>query len=161
MSEQAQVQARAGLEAARKRAPVTDRVNVEPAILNGMTFTEAKMIALASLLVFMLIGALIFTVTRFWQVLLVLAIFGPGLTLWFGSKYLQTVKRNRPDGYYTQAIHLWLVERALSKARFIQHRGHWDLGRTLDFSLASALPVPEEVFAEQPARPTHFSETRT
>ncbi len=124
-------------ESARARAPVTDRVNVEPSILNGMTFTEAKVIAGLSLALFFAIGGLIFAVTRVWQALLLLAVFGPATVLWFSSTYLQRIKRGRPDGYYSQAIHLWLSEHSLAKPQFIRHHGHWDLGRTLDFSLVS------------------------
>ncbi len=75
----------AATESARARAPITDRVNAEPAILNGMTVTEAKMIALASSIVFGAIGGLIFATTRVWQAFLLLLIFGPAVTLWFSS----------------------------------------------------------------------------
>lgn len=126
-------------ESARARAPVTDRVNFEPSILNGMSLTEAKVIALASLAAFVLIGGLIFATTRVWQVMLLLAIFGPIATLWFASQYLQRIKRGRPDSYYTQAIHLWLVERGLAAPKFIRHHGFWEVGRSLDFFLASPL----------------------
>ena len=58
-------QANADAEAARQRAPITDRVNVEPPILNGMTVSEAQVIALTALAVFLLIGGLLFSVTRY------------------------------------------------------------------------------------------------
>ncbi|MCR6480986.1 TIGR03750 family conjugal transfer protein [Variovorax sp. ZS18.2.2] len=128
-----------GMDAARARAPVTDRVNAEPSILNGMTLTEAQVIAVASLAVFVVIGGLVFAVTGLWQVLMLLSIFGPGVTLWYASTFLQRVKRGRPDAYYTQSIHLWLAERSLVRPKFIRHDGWWEIGRSLDFSLASAL----------------------
>lgn len=133
-----------------KAAPVTDRVNVEPSILNGMTVTEAKVIALASFGVFTVIGGIIFAATGLWHALFLLCIFGPMAILWFASLYLQTIKRGRPDAYYTQAIHLWLVERNLARSRFIRHHGYWDLGRSLDFSLVSPLEPPPD--ARAPAR---------
>ncbi len=125
----------------------------EPAILNGMNLTEAKVIAGVSLVVFLVIGGLAFAVTRVWQVILLLALFGPAATLWFGSIYLQGVKRGRPDGYYSQAIHLWLAERGLAKPKFIRHHGHWDLGRTFDFSLVSSLHPAKDEAADRPRQP--------
>ena len=136
----------AELEAAHQRAPITDRVNVEPAILHGMTVTEAQIIGAVSLVVFLLVGALIFGLTGLWQVLLALAVFGPALVLWFSSQYLARIKRGRPDGYYTQAIHLWLAQRGLVKPQFLTHHGWWGLGRTLDLSLVSPLNPPPEPF---------------
>ena len=144
MTPRSRQQANADAEAARQRAPITDRVNVEPAILNGMTLTEAKVIGSVSFVVFMLIGALLFSVTRYWQFMLVLGTFGPAFVLWFASQYLARIKRGRPDGYYTQAIHLWLAQRSLVKPRFITYQGWWSLGRSLDLSLASPLEPPQE-----------------
>jgi len=127
------------------RAPVTDRVNSEPAILNGMTVTEAGWIAGLSLVGYVLVAAFVFLVSGFWQTMLILPLFGTGLTLWFASQYLQNVKRGRPDSYYTQAIHLWMADRGIVKPKFLRHEGYWSLGRTLDFSLVSPLnPEPEQ-----------------
>lgn len=128
------------------RAPVTDRVNAEPAILNGMAATEAAWIAAASLVAFAVVGALVFAVTGLWQAVLALPLFGTGASLWFSSLYLQKVKRGRPEGYYTHAIHLWLADRGVFRSKFIRHQGYWSLGRTLDLSMVSSLdPGPEAV----------------
>ena len=136
MTPRSRQQANADAEAARQRAPITDRVNVEPAILNGMTLTEAKVIGSVSFVVFMLIGALLFSVTHYWQFMLVLGTFGPAFVLWFASQYLARIKRGRPDGYYTQALHLWFARKGLTKAKFLIHQGQWALGRTLPFTLS-------------------------
>ena len=146
MNPRSRAQASAEAEAARQRAPITDRVNVEPAILNGMTVTEAQWIGLLALVVFLLVGFLVFLVTGFWQVWLLLAIFGTALVLWFASVYLARIKRGRPDAYYTQALHLWLVQRGLAGAKFINHHGWWSLGRSMGFSLESPRHPPEEKF---------------
>lgn len=144
MSTRTRSQAAADIEAVRHKAPVTDRVNVEPSILNGMNMPEAQVIGAVSLVVFLIIGGLVFSVTRLWQVWLLLSLIGPTLALWFGSLYLARIKRGRPDAYYTQAIHLWLAQRSLAKPRFITYHGWWSLGRSLDLSLASPLEPPQE-----------------
>ncbi len=154
MTPRSRQQANADAEAARQRAPITDRVNVEPAILNGMTLTEAKVIGSVSFVVFMLIGALLFSVTHYWQFMLVLGTFGPAFVLWFASQYLARIKRGRPDGYYTQAIHLWLAHRGLATPKFLIYHGWWGLGRSLDLSLASAFEPPPEKFSTLPPRDT-------
>lgn len=146
--------AQAASDAARLRAPITDRVNVEPAILHGMTLTEAQMIGAASLAIFLILGAILFAATGYWQILLMLGIAGPMATLWFGSKYLAKIKRGRPDAYYTQAIHLWLAERGLAKPKFLTHQGFWSLGRTLDVPLSSDFDPPAEAFGSPPRKPS-------
>ena len=146
MNPRTRAQATAEAEAARQRAPITDRVNIEPAILNGMTVTEAQWIAGIAMVVFLLIGGLLYLVTGLWQFVLLLTVFGTAVTLWFGSQVLARVKRGRPDAYYTQAIHLWLAHRGLTRPKFITYHGWWSLGRTLDFSLDSPFDPPVEKF---------------
>ena len=146
MNPRTRAQATAEAEAARQRAPITDRVNIEPGILNGMTVTEAQWIAGIAMVVFLLIGGLLYLVTGLWQFVLLLTVFGTALTLWFGSQVLARVKRGRPDAYYTQAIHLWLAHRGLTRPKFITYHGWWSLGRTLDFSLDSPFDPPVEKF---------------
>ena len=146
MSTRTRSQAAADIEAVRHKAPVTDRVNVEPSILNGMNMPEAQVIGAVSLVVFLIIGGLVFSVTRLWQVWLLLSTFGTAMVLWFASLYLARIKRGRPDAYYTQALHLWLVQRGLAGAKFINHHGWWSLGRSMGFSLESPRHPPEEKF---------------
>ncbi|GKS87586.1 TIGR03750 family conjugal transfer protein [Acidovorax sp. SUPP1855] len=132
------------LQSPARGAPVTDRVNVEPAILNGITVTEAKVIGLLALAVFLLIGSIVAAFTGLWQVLGMLALFGPLAVLWFSSTWLARIKRGRPDGYYTQYLHLWAARRGFARCRFIEHEGWWDLGRSFEGSLASPLQLRRE-----------------
>ena len=117
--------------AQRLHAPLTDRVNAEPAILHGMSVTEAKVIFLVSFAVFSVIAIVIMVFTHIWQLFLGLIVFGPLTTLWYGSQYLEVIKRGYPDSYYTQAIRRWLAERGLADAHFMLYSGQWSLGRPL------------------------------
>ena len=128
-----------GRSDAPARVPLTHRVNVEPSILRGMTVTEAKVLAAISIPLCLLLGSVLLVLTGFWQLLMLLAIFGPLAVLWFGSARLQELKRGRPDGYYTQALHLWLARKSLTKHQFLTHHGQWGLGRSLPFSLSHPL----------------------
>ena len=118
--------------AALSGAPVTDRVNVEPPILNGMTASEAKVIGGAAFAFFLVLGGILGWAVGVWQVLLMCAVPGPMATVWMASTRLARIKRNRPDGYYRQAINQWLAARGLRQAVFISHAGYWELGRRLE-----------------------------
>ena len=124
------------------RAPVTDRVNSEPPILNGMTASEGIRIAVACLIVYGFIGSLIYAVTGYWQASVVFMIFATGASLWYASIYLARIKRGRPEGYYVQAIHLWIADLGLKQVQFLRHRSYWSLGRTMP-GFTSALVVRE------------------
>jgi len=119
-------------------APVTDRINVEPPILNGMTASEAKIIATFAFAFWALVGGVLGWWLGFWQVLLVTAVPGTMVTIWMASTRLARIKRNRPDGYYRQAIHIRLATWGLRAPVFISHDGHWELGRDLGLSLSAS-----------------------
>lgn len=131
-------------EAQRLRAPLTDRINAEPPILHGMSASEAKVISIASFVVFSVVGAFVFAAVRMWQAWIVIGIFGPLLTLWYGSQYLEVVKRGYPDGFYSQRLHMWMAVRGFSASHFITHDGTWSLGRRfsgLDLSAPFNPPI--------------------
>lgn len=123
------------------RTPLTDRVNVEPAIINGMTSTEANYIAVVSFALSLLVGVALFIVTGFWPLLVVFCIGGPVLSLWYGSLYLQTIKRNRPDGFYVQAAHIWLSKIGIIRCRFIRHNRFYELGASINLTFNPPLEI--------------------
>ncbi len=110
-------------------APVTERVNVEPPILNGMAATEAMYIALISGVISIALAGVLQVLTGWGIVLIILVIALPLFILWYGSLYLMVLKRNRPDGFYVQKIHLYLVGKIQMTSKFIVHKGFWDIGR--------------------------------
>ncbi|MDH0513460.1 TIGR03750 family conjugal transfer protein [Comamonas terrigena] len=126
------------------RTPLTDRVNVEPAIINGMTSTEANYIAVVSFALSMLVGVALFIVTGFWPLLAVLGIGGPVLSLWYGSLYLQTLKRNRPDGFYVQATHIWLSKIGIIRCRFNRHDRFYEIGASINLTFNPPLEMRAE-----------------
>lgn len=111
------------------RTPLTDRINVEPPILHGMAASEAKYIAAASGFVSLLVVGLLQVLTGLGTVLLIFAIVIPLLILWFSSIFLMKIKRGRPDGFYIQRIHLYLVKKSLAASKFVNHFNFWELGR--------------------------------
>lgn len=111
------------------RTPLTDRVNVEPPILHGMAASEAKYIGIAAGCLGLLVAGLLQVMTGLGTLLLIVVVVIPLVVLWFSSLFLMKIKRGRPDGFYIQNIHLYLVERNLMAQKFINHFDFWDLGR--------------------------------
>ena len=138
------------------RVPLTDRVNSEPAILHGMTSTEASWIGGLSFLAYFMLTGLAILATGLWQLMLLPLIATIG-TLWYGSMFLQKIKRDRPDGYYTHVLQLRLSQYALSRAHFMRHDGYWSVGRTHEISLTSPLSPEQDTPAAATASslPSH------
>ncbi|GEM_PF-5283160 len=114
-------------------APLTDRVNSEPPIVNGMSATEASYVGAAAFVVSLLLGVLLYALTGYWYFIFGISIIGPLAALWYASLYLQQVKRNKPEGWYVQAARLWLTGVGFGRGAYLRHDGFFDLGRRLDF----------------------------
>lgn len=112
-------------------APLTDRVNSEPPVLRGLSVSEVFVAAVLFFPAWLCIGFAAARLFHHWQILILLGIFGPLLSVWVSAGFLASLKRNRPDHYYWQAWLWWLHRRGLLTAPFISHRGAWDLGRSL------------------------------
>lgn len=113
------------------RGPLTDRINAEPSIINGMSATEGAYIGLAAFCIGFALGFVIFLLTGFWPLILILSIFFPMVFLWYGSIYLQKLKRGKPEGTYTQALRMYFAKTGLIKSRYLTHDGYFELGRRL------------------------------
>ena len=133
------------------RAPLTDRVNADPPIFNGMTASEGVKIAVLCLIVYIIVGGLLTLLTGVWPILPGVTLFGTIATLWYGSLYLAKIKRNRPEGYYNLAINLWLAARGFAKHKFILRSDYWSLGRDMPFGgFTSPLVVHDRAARRQP-----------
>ena len=148
------------LRASWQRSTITDRVNAEPAIVNGMNVTEAKYMSLVTFPVCILLGGLMFGLTGLWHFLLLLGMFGPLVVLWFGSLRLAVLKRDRPDGHYTQALHLWMADRGWVVANYLRYFAEWDIGVSLGWTFG--VPYYPSLDADlQPVRPPLPQRVRT
>lgn len=123
-----------------RRAPLTDRVNSEPPIVNGMSATEAGYVGSAAFMASVLLGVLLYALTGYWYFIFGIAIIGPLATLWYASLHLQTVKRNKPEGWYVQAARLWLANAGIGRSTYLRHHGFFELGRRLDFDVIRNAP---------------------
>ena len=116
----------------RRGAPLTDRVNAEPAIINGMSATEASYIGGASLAISVVLGGGLFFLTGYWHFIFVLGIALPMVTIWYSSFYLQSIKRSKPERWYVQAFRIYLARKGIGKSRYITHDGYMELGRNIN-----------------------------
>nr|KAJ8744172.1 TIGR03750 family conjugal transfer protein [Delftia sp. PS-11] len=111
---------------------MTDRVNSEPPIFNGMSETEASYLGAAGFMASACVGGLVVSFTGHFLIMMVICIIGTLLTLWYGSLYLQKIKRGKPEGCYVQAARIYLSQRGFMKKRYLAHDGYFDLGRRLE-----------------------------
>lgn len=112
-------------------APLTDRVNSEPPIFNGMAETEAMYLGAAGFIVSACIGLFVSSMTGKFSLMAIICIAVPLLVLWYGSLYLQKIKRGKPEGCYVQATRIWLANHGFMKNPYLAHDGFFDLGRRL------------------------------
>lgn len=113
-------------------APSVDRVNVEPAILLGLSSSEASWTIAAAFALWGPIGILVGFLVHSMAVGVVIATALPLLTVYIAAKKMASIKRDRPDLYYLHLIRHALARSGLRRTRFISHRGCWDVGRRLD-----------------------------
>lgn len=113
-------------------APLTDRVNSEPPIFNGMSETEAMYLGSAGFVVSACLGLFISFMMGKFVPMAIICVIGPLLVLWRGSLYLQKIKRGKPEGCYVQAARIWLGNHGLMKKRYMAHDGFFEIGRRLE-----------------------------
>jgi conjugative transfer region protein (TIGR03750 family) len=109
-------------------APLTDRANREPAILRGLTSSEAQLAIFIVWPAWVLVAALVAFLTRIWALGVLIGSLAPMLTIWIAAGRLAKIKRNKPDYYYMHRFRLWLAKNGFHNP-FIAHKGSWELGR--------------------------------
>lgn len=97
-----------------------------------MAETEAAYIGVAGFILSACVGLFIAFMTGKFLFMAVICIAGPLLVLWYGSLYLQKIKRGKPEGCYVQAARIWLANHGFMKNRYLAHDGYFDLGRRLE-----------------------------
>jgi conjugative transfer region protein (TIGR03750 family) len=112
------------------RAPLPDRVNAEPAIIKGLSYTESKWAIGLAFLLWFPVGSVVGLALQHFPVAVLIIATGPIATVWVAAGYLATMKRNRPDHYYVQLLKRRASQLGLIRSHFVTHAGAWDLGRT-------------------------------
>ncbi len=108
-----------------------DRLNAEPAIFRGCTFSELGVMAVVSILLWLPVS---FTLAGLFGAITMgmgLAALGVIGTVYGTATLFQRIKRGRPDGYYQQRIVLFLHDTGLRRSGFVRRSGDWDIGRRL------------------------------
>lgn len=118
-------------------APEIDRVNVEPAILLGLSSSEALWTIGVAFAIWIPIAGVIAGLKSSFPLFILLATSLPLLTVYFLAKKMAAVKRNRPDLYYVHAMRKWAAKKGIRRSRYITHVGEWDVGRSFQFKAAA------------------------
>jgi conjugative transfer region protein (TIGR03750 family) len=112
-------------------APLTDRINAEPAILRGLSSTEALIAIGLSFACWLPLSLLIGFIVHYMVVSVVFLGAGPIASVWLLSGWFQKVKRDRPDFYYQHLFKKQLARLGLMSSRYTTQSGVWDLGRSI------------------------------
>ena len=114
-----------------RREVLPDRMNHAPAIFKGCTSGELGALVGLAILIWLPLSLLI--AAALGAVTMGFGLAGLGIvgTVVLGAQTLQSLKRNRPDGFTHQRVVLWLHRKHLRRAPLIVHSGVWDLGRHL------------------------------
>jgi conjugative transfer region protein (TIGR03750 family) len=112
----------------KSRAPLSDRVNVEPPIVVGLSDSEFVAVAAISFGGLTGLGLLICMWSGVWELMFVFSVILPFIAIWQGAHFMATIKRRRPDGYYRH----WVEVRMPRTKKYINHNGYWQIGRGFD-----------------------------
>ena len=112
-------------------APLTERVNSEPPIMRGLSATETMVAMAVFFPLWFVLGAACAVLFGRWQILMLMGVIGPMVSVWVSAGFLARFKRNRPDHYYWHAFIRWRHRLGIGSSVFIVHRGAWDLGRSM------------------------------
>jgi conjugative transfer region protein (TIGR03750 family) len=117
-------------------APCVDRVNVEPAILLGLSSSEAVWTIGVAFLILAPVGLLAGLLAHSMAIGVLIATVTPLLTVYFAAQKMAAVKRDRPDLYYLHLFSQFRARHGFRRSPFVIHAGGWDLGRSLAPQLA-------------------------
>jgi conjugative transfer region protein (TIGR03750 family) len=116
---------------------LADRLNAEPAIFKGCSFSELGMIVGVAILVWLPLSLLLAWLLG--AVTMGFGIAGVGVvaTVVVMATLFQRIKRGRPEGYYQQWLRIRLQSMGLVRAPWVLRSGSWDIGRTQYAPLSS------------------------
>ena len=106
-----------------------DRLNSEPPVFLGLSNTEMFLLLKVGMGVWMPVCLIV-------AFLLGKTILGFGVgfalaiaTVAVGGKFMQKLKRGRPEGYHERLIKIRLQDRGLANCSYIRYSGAWDVCR--------------------------------
>ena len=112
---------------------LAERLNAEPIIFRGCTFSELGVITILSLLIWLPVS---FTLAGLFGAITMgmgMAALGVIGTVYGAANGFQRIKRGRPDGYYQQRLVIFLHDTGLRRSSLIRRSGCWDIGRRMDY----------------------------
>ncbi len=107
-----------------------DRLNTEPLIFRGCSYSELSLLLLLCTLLWLPLGFVIGGMVGKVTMGLGFATLGTLGTVVLLATLLQQLKRGRPQGYYAQRVAVFLHDTGLRPTSLIRRSGYWDVGRT-------------------------------
>lgn len=106
-----------------------DRLNSEPLIFRGCTYSELTVIVIFAVILWLPLSFVLAGLAGMLSMGLGLATLGVLASVYLLASGFQRLKRGRPYGYYQQRIVLFLHDTGLRPTPLIRRRGHWAIGR--------------------------------
>ena len=131
--------------AAGQLAPLTDRVNNEPPILKGLSATETGVAMAVFFPLWFVVGGAFAFLFHHWQILMLMGVIGPMVSVWVSAGSFARLKRNRPDHYYLHFFVRALHRLGLKRSPFIVRPGGWSLGREMPEIVAKPLSLAQRL----------------
>ncbi len=109
---------------------MAERMNSEPMILRGCTSSELVTLVVIAIAIWIPLSILVAWLLDAIAMAMGIAGIGILITVVVMATLFQRIKRGRPDGYYQQAIAVWLHRKRLRRSKFCLPDGLMSLGRT-------------------------------
>ena len=107
-----------------------DRLNCEPPIFRGCTYSELTALVIIAIIIWLPLSFVLAGLVDRISMGLGLATLGVLVTVFMLATWLQRIKRGRPFGYYQQRIVILLHDTGLRPTSLIRRSGSWDIGRS-------------------------------
>ena len=107
-----------------------DRLNTEPPIFRGCSYTELTAIVVLSVVIWLPLSFVLAGLAGRFSMGLGIATLGVLVTVFLIATWFQRIKRGRPFGYYQQRVVILLHDSGLRPTSLIRRSGYWDIGRS-------------------------------
>lgn len=102
--------------------PITmlpDRLNRIPVVYKGMSINELLLLAGIGSIIGLVVGLVLFIVTRQWVLIPCMMVFIPLPTIFIGGNRIARLKRGKPDTWFARSIDLWMAKQGFNSHRLI------------------------------------------
>lgn len=106
-----------------------DRLNAEPVVYRGLTAPELGLLAGVSIAVWLPVALIVSGLLGYFMMGFGIAALLALATVWCASRWVQVLKRGKPQGYHVLWAEVALHDLGFRRAPYVRHTGVWDIRR--------------------------------